>query len=124
TPPTAPLFDDACWVGSRPTTQVLGATGNRRVYVYTKDVAENVSNAAATASINYSTTPPSPPSLAITDGTTGSGTYARQQTISINISNDLTAVRWCVSETQNVKPSLGTSTCNGGDGASSGWYTV
>src|SRR5262249_15827627 len=51
--PSAPLYNDACWVGTRPTTQALAATGNRKVYVYTMDVADNVSTSAATSTITY-----------------------------------------------------------------------
>ncbi len=49
---TKPLFSDACWVGARPTSITLGGTGSRRAFIFTKDLAENVSD-ASTATINY-----------------------------------------------------------------------
>jgi hypothetical protein len=120
--PTAPLFNNACWVGTRPTTQVLGATGDRRVYVYTKDPAQNVSPAASIASINYSTTVPSDPVLVLSDTTTGSRLYTNHLSVAISINNPPGAVEWCLSETQSTKPASGTATCTGGGGPSAGWY--
>ncbi len=122
--PSAPLYSNACWVSSRPTTQALGATGTREVYVYTMDVADNVSAAAATATIMYSTTVPSNPTLTLSDPTTGSTLYARQTTVDTTINNDGTAVKWCLSETQTTAPALGTSTCTGGQGTSNGWSVI
>lgn len=122
--PSAPLFNDACFVTTKPTIQNLSAVGDRRVYVYVRDRAYNISTTAATADITYSTTAANTATLAISDGTTGSTNFARQSAIAVNITNDTGATKWCLSETQTTRPSLGTSTCAGGSGASSGWHTA
>ncbi|MBX3023071.1 MAG: hypothetical protein KF799_15450 [Bdellovibrionales bacterium] len=120
--PTAPLFDNGCWVGSRPTTTTLAAQGNRRVYVYTKDAAANVSLASSIASIAYSTSAPSDPVLVLSNSVTGSRTYTGDRNVAVSINNPVGAVRWCISETQATRPATGTATCTGGAGPSSGWY--
>jgi alpha-tubulin suppressor-like RCC1 family protein len=55
--PAAPLYNSGCWTGSEPTVQSMGAQGQRRVYVFIKDPAQNVS-AYGFADIEYDTTPP------------------------------------------------------------------
>ncbi|MCB0361504.1 MAG: DUF2341 domain-containing protein [Bdellovibrionales bacterium] len=51
--PTAPLFNDACFQAPKPTSIALGALGSRIVYVYTLDVAQNLSATYGSATINY-----------------------------------------------------------------------
>ncbi len=51
--PSAPLYNDGAWLGTRPTTIDMGGNGLRKVYVYTKDIADNVSVSAATQTIYY-----------------------------------------------------------------------
>jgi hypothetical protein len=123
-PPSIPAFNSGCWVAARPTTVALGSTGTRRVYVYTKDIAENVSPAPAVASINYTTTPPSAPLGTLRDPETNSTTLAKNQTVNLSISSPVGSVRWCISESQNFAPATGTDTCTGGAGPSSGWFTT
>ena len=122
--PTTPLFNNACFNASRPTTQTLGASGSRKVYVYTKDIGQNVSVAAAVASISLSTTPPSDPALVLSNATTGSRLYTNSTSVSVSINNPAGAVMWCLSETQTTRPTNGTALCTGGAGSSNGWYTT
>lgn len=51
--PAIPSYNDVCWVAPRPTSKSLAATGNRKVFVFTKDLAENVSSSGGSATINY-----------------------------------------------------------------------
>ncbi|MES2964462.1 MAG: invasin domain 3-containing protein [Bdellovibrionota bacterium] len=122
--PTAPLYSNACWVGTLPTTRALAAQGDRRVYVYTKDVAHNISVAAAVATINYDTSSPSDPVLVLSNSVTGSRLYTNDRDVAVSINNPAGAVKWCISETQTTQPANGTTACTGGAGPSSGWYTA
>ncbi len=59
--PSVPDFDSGCWSakpGVFPTPITLASTGTRSIYVFAKDIAENVSNTYATASITYDNTAP------------------------------------------------------------------
>ncbi|MGE3757997.1 MAG: Ig-like domain-containing protein, partial [Pseudobdellovibrionaceae bacterium] len=121
--PTAPLFNNACWVGTRPTTASLTTTGGRRVYVYTKDIAENVAPVPAVGMITYSTTPPADPTLTMRDQTTSSATHAIAASVNLSIGSPPGTLKWCVSESQNTKPASGTAACTGGAGGDNGWDT-
>lgn len=68
--PAAPLYNDACFVTSRPTNHTFAASGNRNISVYTLDVASNVSTTAGTHNITY--TPNTPPVANDDSATTGS----------------------------------------------------
>jgi hypothetical protein len=122
--PSTPLFSNACWTTSKPNQVTLGGLGNRKVYVYFRDVADNVSPVAGMATIVYSTSAPAVPTLTFSDPTTSSTTYARQVAVSAAVTGDTGAVKWCVSETQTLRPSLGTSNCLGGGGSANGWFTT
>lgn len=116
--PANPLFNDACWVSVKPNSVTLGATGSRTVYLYSKDVAENVSSPVM-GTISYSTASPQDPSLSLAN----SSGYSKSPTVSVSVSNDASATKWCLSESQSTKPQFGTSQCLGGNGAINGWLT-
>jgi hypothetical protein len=118
--PSAPAWNAGCWVTTRPTTATLTATGSRKVFVFTKDVAHNISAASGSAAIDYSTTAPGNPTLALSDGGSANSGYAWQTAINATIGNDATAAKWCLSESQSTKPALGTSSCTGG----TGWVAI
>lgn len=50
--PLAPVFNDSCFQGSRPESVVFSDTGDRKIFLYSKNVAGQVS-LPATDSINY-----------------------------------------------------------------------
>jgi hypothetical protein len=41
--PSAPAYNSGCWSGTAPTTVTMGALGSRKAYLFTKDIADNVS---------------------------------------------------------------------------------
>ncbi|MES2964463.1 MAG: hypothetical protein V4760_11265, partial [Bdellovibrionota bacterium] len=123
-PPSLPAWNNACWVTTRPTQVTLATTGSRRIYVFTKDVAENVAPSPAVGLITYTTTPPANPVLALRDMVTNSTTLTRDETVTAVANSPAGTVRWCLSETQTTKPATGTSVCTDGEGASSGWHTT
>ncbi|MBK9038282.1 MAG: LamG domain-containing protein [Bdellovibrionales bacterium] len=55
--PSQPLYNNACW-GTEPSQVTLGALGSRKVYVYLKDLAQNVSSTAAVHTMFYDTSAP------------------------------------------------------------------
>lgn len=61
--PSAPLYNNGCW-GAEPTTVTMGALGSRKVYVYLKDNAQNVSTSAAVQTMFYD--PNAPAAFSIT----------------------------------------------------------
>jgi hypothetical protein len=121
--PTSPTITNACWLNSQPTTVTLTSTGLRKVLIYTKDAAGNVSSSANSTTIDYSTFNPTQPTLLISD--TGSGFTDRVQNsnVSVGISNISGVTHWCLSETQTTKPALGTSACSDWNGSTSAWIT-
>jgi hypothetical protein len=123
TAPATPATSNTCWVLTRPTSISLGATGSRSAYVFLRDPAMNIS-AFGSATITLSTSAPADPVLAISDSTTALTNYAKSSALTIAVTADPTATRWCLSETQTVPPSLGTSTCSGGAGPTNGWFTT
>lgn len=68
-------------------TVTVGGEGTRTVYLWTKDGAGNVSNAADTKSIVVDTTPPTSPTFTIADATNGSTAYTNGLSVSIGISS-------------------------------------
>ncbi|MBX9767070.1 MAG: hypothetical protein K2X47_07360, partial [Bdellovibrionales bacterium] len=77
------------------------------------------------ASKSSSTQPPSiKANFSLKDPLTLSVAETHQATVTVVISDDEGATKWCVSETQEVMPSSATSSCVGGVGASSGWSST
>jgi len=93
------------WVLIEPTSYILGSTGARDLFVWTRDAAGNISAASARTSIDYSTTLPPDPSITLADQTSSSNTYTDSTTINAAIGNDATAFKWIVSTTQASQPS-------------------
>ncbi|MES2528910.1 MAG: hypothetical protein V4598_17620 [Bdellovibrionota bacterium] len=81
-----------------------GTTYSVRVSAY--DVFDNLGPATCSTSIAIDQTPPT---LALTDGTTGSAVYARQLATAASISAATAVKKWCLSES-NVQPAI-TDTC-------------
>ncbi len=123
--PSAPLYNDSCFVTTRPTTVALTTTGTRKVYVFTRDVASNVSASYGMAAFAYSTTIPGDPTLALTDTSSSSAVATDSTSVSAAIT-DSGVLRWCLSETQTTRPAGIHATCNGGAGAaiSNYWSTT
>lgn len=121
--PPVPNFDDSRWTSTRPTSLTLSTEGLRKAILFTRSLADNVSSGIESASMNYSTLAPNLPSLSLIDSATGNSTSVTGRRL-VNLSiQSPDAYRWCVSEIQNTAPALGSSTCNGGQGPSNGWFT-
>jgi hypothetical protein len=119
--PDKPLYNDPCWKVEKPTTQALGDLGEREVFIFIKSVAQNISEAGSSI-IQYSANPPPTPAFLISDSTTELTNFARQRVINVSISGDQSATKWCLSESQNIRPASSLSLCNGGQGESLGWF--
>jgi hypothetical protein len=93
------------WLSSRPTTFTLAGTGVKDLYVWTQDSAGNLSIASAIATIDYQTTVPPDPALALADQTSGSSNFTDATLINVTVTNDATGWKWIVSQTDASKPS-------------------
>lgn len=109
--PSLPSATSDCWKDIRPSSLLLESMGNRSVFVFTKDVAGNASASSGVAHIAYSDLPL--PSIVLTDPVTGYSTNVQQTQVNVSITNDSTAVKWCLSESPNRPSSI--SACNGGN---------
>lgn len=92
------------WVTSRPTTHALASTGVRDMYVWTQDTAGNVSPASSAAILDCDTTVPPDPAISLTSQVTGSSSYTNSTTVNVSITNDATAWKWIISESQASLP--------------------
>jgi hypothetical protein len=118
-----PNYNDPRWTASRPTSAALGAVGARDVYVFTKSLAQNISQFGV-GSISYSAQPPADPTLTLQDPVTNLTSFARQSSANVSIGNDSTAIKYCLSELQSTRPVSGTLACQGGVGDSLGWSSA
>jgi len=124
------IFDNASCSGSPSSTlKWLNSVYNlplttgtaRSIRVRTRDRAGNYSNKVCSNSVEKDATVPV---VILTDGTTSSNNLTDSTSVSLSISNDSTAAKWCISETQTSAPANGAAACTGGLGPASGWYTV
>jgi hypothetical protein len=121
--PVIPNSNNNCWQNNLPTTVILSSIGTRRVYLFTKDAAGNISNSPSFAEIDYSITPPITPTLLLSDSESGSLIKSKNANVSVAISNIPGITRWCISQTQTNRPALGTSPCSDWTGTTNGWIS-
>ena len=114
---TKAAFEDAGIAAS------IAANATTTIYAKAFDQAGNVSACTSLTSYMHSNIAPEDPILALSDPTTGSTTHVRQIAIAIELTEDVTAVKWCVSQSQSSAPSY-SGACTGGAGPNSGWYAV
>lgn len=96
-----------------------GATYSIRVVA--SDKAGNASVGLCSSNLTVST---GSAVLALADATTTLSTHIRQASVSVVVTNDALASKWCLSETQTTAPASGAAACVGGQGTSSGWHTT
>jgi hypothetical protein len=65
-----------------------------------------------------------PPTVALSDVSTGSTTVTADRVVQVDTSNDNGATAWCISESQPVAPASPSATCVGGSGPMAGWATT
>ncbi|MAF90275.1 MAG: hypothetical protein CL674_03305 [Bdellovibrionaceae bacterium] len=70
---------------------------------------------------NESTVIDPPSSIQLSDVSANPG-YARGQNVQVAIDEDVTTVKWCLSELQTSMPADGNAICLGGTGPDNGWY--
>jgi N-acetylneuraminic acid mutarotase len=87
-------------------------TGVYSVRVTAYDKASNASAATCSSSITVNT---SILTLALSHSTSNTN-YARSTAIDATITNDATAAKWCLSESQTTAPASGAVACTGGTG--------
>jgi len=78
--------------------------GEHLFEVRAQDQNGNIDPSPASYSWTIDTTPPSNPTLILSDPATGNTKYTRNQTVNLNISNDEEVWAWLVSLTQTTEP--------------------